>query len=252
MFRFMNKKYKMVCGSVFGLSTVLTLIGMPVMANTIVLTQNSNYSYSDGGEFTAVTTGQNFAGNGYVSGVTSLADGSFQTFCVQNAVDFNPGITYNYAAGSATGANAIQGAIPLSVGAAFLYYEFATDNLTGYNYTAGSGRVTTAGELQAAIWFFMGEGVPSGFPASNQFITLADNSLVNPLAANNGLYGVDVLQLTTVGSTTADQNQLVLTGTGSHVQTAPDGGQTAALLGMSLGGMFLVQLQRRKPAAARI
>ena len=249
----MNKKYNTVCRSVFGLSTVLTLIGMPVMANTIVLTQNSNYSYSDGGEFTAVTTGQNFTGNGYVAGVTSLADGSFQTFCVQNAVEFNPGVTYNYALGNATGPNAVEGAIPLSQGAAFLYYEFATGNLSGYNYTAGSGRVGTAGQLQAAIWYFMGEGLAFGLDTSDPFIALADGNFSNPFAADNGLYGVEVLQLTTVGSTAADQNQLVLTGTGgpdTHLQPAPDGGQTMALLGMSLGGMFL--LQRRKPAAVRI
>jgi hypothetical protein len=228
------------------LSTVLTLIGMPVMANTIVLTQNSNYSYGDGGEFTAVTTGQNFAGNGYVPNVTSLADGSFQTFCVQNTVDFNPGVTYNYTTGNTTGANGIEGGITLTAGAAYLYYEFATGNLSGYTYVAGSGRVTTAGELQAAIWYFMGEGLASGFTTSDQFITLADNNVANPFAANGSLYGVEILQLTTPGSnpSIANQNQLVL--------TAPDGGMTAAMLGMSLAGMFLVQFQQRKPAVSRI
>jgi hypothetical protein len=248
MFRFMKNIYKAVCGSVFGLLMVLTLIGMPVtgMANTIVLTQNSNYSYGDGGEFTAVTTGQSFLGNGYAS--STLVNGGFQTFCVQTLVDFVPGTTYNYSTGNATAANAIQGGITLTEGAAYLYYEFATGNLSGYTYTPGSGRVTTAGELQAAIWYFMGEGLASGFTTSDQFITLADSNLANPFAANNSLYGVEVLQLTTPGSnpSVADQNQLVLT------HGVPDGGTTAALLTMSLAGMFLVQFQQRKPAVSPI
>ena len=132
-----------------------------------------------------------------------------------------------------------QGGIALTEGAAYLYYEFATGNLSGYNYTPGGGRVTTAGQLQAAIWYFMGEGLASGFTTSDQFITLADSNLADPFAANNSLYGVEVLQLTTPGSnpSVADQNQLVLT-------PVPDGGMTAAMLGMSLAGMFLVQFQQ--------
>jgi hypothetical protein len=238
---------KKSCKAVLVVSAVLILIGMPVAvkANTIVLTQNSNYSYGDGGEFTAVTTGQSFLGNGYA--VSTLVNGGFQTFCVQNLVDFNPGVTYNYTTGNATGSNGTEGGISLSEGAAYLYYEFATGNLSGYNYTPGSGRVTTAGQLQAAIWYFMGEGLAPGFTTSDQFITLADNNLADPFAANGSLYGVEILQLTTPGSnpSIANQNQLVL-------MPVTDGGMTAAMLGMGLVGMFLIQFPHRKPAFSRI
>jgi hypothetical protein len=248
---------KKSCKEVLSLLAVLVLIGKPVtmMANTIVLNADSNYSYGGGGEFNAVTTGQDFLGNGYVS--STIINGAFETFCVQTGVDCGPGVSYNYTEASATGANAIQGGITLSIGAAYLYYEFATGNLIGYNYTPGSGRVTTASQLQAALWYFMGEAMPDGFTTSgNPFIAFAGKTLSNPFGANGTSYGVEILQLTTTDSDPiAIQNQLVLTGDGdltSNAQPAPDGGMTAALLGTSLTGMFLIRFQRRESVGRRI
>jgi hypothetical protein len=45
----------------------------------------------------------------------------------------------------------------ISVATAYLYSCFAQGNLSGYNYTTGTGRETCADEVQDAIWYFQGE-----------------------------------------------------------------------------------------------
>jgi hypothetical protein len=279
--------------SILGLSAVAALIGTPaaVMANQVTLAQN-NYSYGDAGEFTASGTGVNPSALGYASSTsTSGTSATFETFCVETEVAFNNGGTYNYTTGAATGNSSSaendgggisspnpQGGTPLSEGAAFLYYEFATGGLgvnynyanTGINSTGSNSRQNEAGELQIAIWYFMGEltvssgmfsSLPFSLPAgmssevsSDPFITLAENALGNGNTTNgytdailaNGVggtdYGVAIMQLTTPGnSNEANQNQLIL--------TVPDGGITLAMLGMGLAGLFFVNFKRTKSVA---
>jgi len=285
--------------SILGLSAVVALIGMPVaaMAGTVSLSLSSslgNYSFGNGsanaGEFAASIQGETQAelsapgGLGYVNGVTSTG-GSFETFCVQNSVDVNTGTPYSYTEASQTGGPkgpTTEGGIALSEGAAFLYYEFATGGLNGslnyetaastYNYANGSttgknaysfSRVNDAGELQAAIWFFMGEpaltGWPStsGSPSSDPFVVLAEDVLGSAQAfdadgtatgeAGDLDYGVAIMQLTSDNGAVVNQNQLILTGTGATC--VPDGGLTLAMLGMGLAGLFFVNLQRTKSVA---
>jgi hypothetical protein len=286
--------------SILGLSAVAALIGTPaaVMANTVTLTQNP-YSFGDAGEFTA--SGVSTTGLGYdVNSQLGIATAStFETFCVQTAVDFNAPGTYGYVTGSATGltpsaengsggtSSNPQPGINLSEGTAYLYYEFATGGLNGslngetsastYNYAnTGNTRQNEAGELQIAIWYFMGELgngnnlslLPSGFTLpkgmstilSDPFITLADNALggtADAMAKNgNGNvasdldYGVSIMQLTSDNGTVANQNQLILNGNGAPaLVTVPDGGMTLAMLGMGLAGLFFVNFQRTKSVA---
>ncbi len=247
----MKNSYK----NVLKLSAVAAVLGMPasLMATQITLTQNSNYSYGDGGEFTAVTSPSAFLGNGYVA--STKVGGGFETFCVESTVVFTPGTTYNYTLSSTTDS---QGQA-LTEGAAYLYYEFATGNLTGYNYTPGSGRATTAGQLQAAIWYLMGGQLGDGFNATtilgDQFYKLALGFLgagsIN--SANNGAYGVDILELTCDNGTPA-QNQLVLTGTppNPHTTPVPENFTTVIFYGASLAGLFLVQARRRQLAGKQV
>ena len=264
------------------LSAVAALIGTPaaVMANPVTLTQN-NYSYLDAGEFTANNTGVNPSTLGYASSTSTSS--TFETFCVETAVDFNPGTGYYYNEGSTTGTGVSgqngQGGIALSEGTAFLYYQFATGNLQSeaaaaedYNYTSGTAgysfsRVNDAGLLQVAIWYFMGESLPGGYTipggysvTTDPFVVLAEAALGGSAKAfdNDGAaagdldYGVAIMQLTTGnGNTgTAAQNQLILTGTGTgNNQSVPDGGMTLVMLGMGLAGLFYVNFQRTKLVA---
>jgi hypothetical protein len=89
----------------------------------------------------------------------------FQTFTLERNEELSPG-TYNWTlshyahAGGSGGAT--DGADPLSNATAGLFLLFNRGLLTNYaghsyDYTSGSGRVASAGELQDAIWYLEGE-----------------------------------------------------------------------------------------------
>jgi hypothetical protein len=228
-------------------------------AGQIVLdAYNGIYPGQGGGEFTAYTS-QNFLGNysplatlsagggPYLSGASTTG---FETFCLETGVDYTPGNwggqTYYYTLGNTTQplpANASSGnGLPLSAGAAYLYYLFGTGHLAGFDYTYGPGRQADDNLLQAAIWAFQGQqtygsyAVPSADPSSPNY----DPYYAGAITALGGLAGADsaytgseveVLQLwSNSNDTGAAQNQLVL---------VPDGGSTAALLGIALSSFAI-------------
>jgi hypothetical protein len=259
---------KNTCKSMLRLSAVATLIGMPVaaMADTVSISLNS-YSYSASGEAAGEFAATDSAGvpAGYAS--TTSTTSTFETFCVQNLVFINTGTPYSSSEAQTTGSSTVQGGLALSEGVAYLYYQFATGNLSGDDYANNQNnntRITDAGELQTAIWYFMGEssGIPSGWPSisGDPFITLAENILgggnatlgaTDAFLANGSGgtdYNVSILQLS--GSGGEVQNQLILTGNGSgNNQSVPDGGVTLVMLGMGLAGLFFVNFQRTKSVA---
>jgi hypothetical protein len=194
-------------------------------ANSIVLNETA-YSYGDGGEFNAVTTPDNFLGS-YAP--AAIMNGGFETFCVESTVTFYPGATYSY-----TLANQDSAGTALTLGAAYLYYEFGTGALSGYNYSSASSRNTDAGELQAAIWYFQGQTIPGGYPAigTDPFVSLAESAAGGTYAdatVANDTYGVDILQLVDTWGDAA-QNQLVLT----PPTTVPETTSTLTLLAAAL------------------
>jgi hypothetical protein len=226
------------------------------MANTVTLYQGS-YSYSVGGEFTAIAS-PDLLGNGYVLSTEQAVSGhgtGFQTFCLETGVTFSPGTQYYYTLGTTTqplsGGGAGSG-LNLTAGAAYLYYEFATGQLAGYNYAnsgPGLSRLDDAGLLQAAIWYLQGNQTYGGYVtptiSNDPFYALA---LAN--ANSSYLSYVDVLQMWTTDNNGVysgpAQNQLVLTGTRPPPSPVPDGGMTIVLLGGALAGL---QALRRKLVA---
>jgi hypothetical protein len=235
------------------------LVSLPwsVLANsgTIFLEQGP-YSYYVGGEFTAFAD-PSIDGN-YASDAlyTIKGDGTgFQTFCVQTTVTFYPGTTYNYSESLASVGS--PDAFPLSQGAAWLYSEFAQGALANYDYAntgtgtsllspgLGATRQTDAGVLQAAIWFLQGDqtyyGYPNGGPGNIYYNAVSNALGANVDAAATGSandYGVEVLNLTTVGyPSQQDQNQLVYLGGVTNQTRVPDRGATLALLALSLAGL---------------
>lgn len=229
-------------------------------ANTLTLNTNSFSDIYQGGEFTANNSGLSLSNYG-ASALLNLNNGEgigFETFCVDIAEEFNPAGTYDYT----LGADIINPDLtdsPLTIGAAWLYAEFATGTLNDYDYalsgtggTTFSSRQAAAGALQSAIWFLQSEGTidnsPSGsYDASNPFEvavasqfsggTIANPDLGGEVAAN-GAYGVDVLVLTNANGGLA-QPQLYL----DAPANLPDHGTTLVLLGIALIG--LVAFQRR-------
>ncbi len=180
----------------------------------------SPYSYLPGGEFTLtpVTGGLQSVLSNYASTTKDINGGTnFETFCVETQVDFTPsswggGTLYAAISNYAIGGNITNGSNnPLTLGAAWLYYEFATGQLQGFDYT-GSNRQTTSGELQEAIWILMGQNhdLPL-FDSNNIFLAEAFIQLgTSETQASNGGYGVYVLNLYNANGSLA-QNQLVLT-----------------------------------------
>jgi hypothetical protein len=231
---------KILSARTLSLVTILTLSSVSLAhANSVVLNQDA-YSYGLGGEFNAVTS-QNFLNN-YVS--STIVNGGFETFCIETTVDFYPGTTYSYTLGSS---DATTPGIPLTLGAAYLYYEFGKGLLSDYNYTDTATRNADAGLLQAAIWYLQGQQVYNNDGSLHDNPTLDGNKFyadainmfgAGATSASNGAYGVEVLQMWGANGSPA-QNQLVL---------VPDGGMTILLLGVSFAGLSLMRFKLKKSA----
>ena len=196
----------------------------PAKAATAVLVQGA-YSYGDGGEFDASTT----------------ANGDFVTFCVQSGVDFYPGTPYGY---NLTQVDS-QGQ-PLTLGAAYLYSQFALGTLAGYDYADPVVRKADAGLLQAAIWGYQNQAVPQGYgyaqptADADAFVALVQAQLGDRATQpSDGAYGVDIMQMYS-GSTPA-QAQLAI---------APEPSQVAAMV--LLGGVLAVGLWLNGRRAVRL
>jgi hypothetical protein len=240
-----------------------------VQANSIVLSQNP-YSYSVGGEF-SLAASDNFIAN-YAPVATF--NGEFETFCAETEIYVQPGLSYTYNLSQQDSLGRY-----LTQGAAFLYYEFATGQLAGYDYATPAARDINgghlqpsslrpmvgpsslaarqfdAGELQVAIWAFQGnQSDPGyGFPslATDPFYQLALDTLGADAAnsPDNGQYGVQILQLW--DGDIAGQNQLVY-----DPIPIPDSASTGGMLALAFVGLvFLVPgrsfLARRPTAGSR-
>ena len=171
----------------------------------------SNYSYSNGGEFCALPNGDLLSVNptlaGYASATADLtaANPYFQTFCIEASEYFTPGTTYNVTISYDIMYNGGQfpSGSPIALGTAWLYSQFAAGTLIGsgalpYDYTYGSGRTTTAGDLQQAIWYLQGEetslvnGGADGTAFYNAALAALGATINDPA---NGAYGVIALNL---------------------------------------------------------
>jgi hypothetical protein len=152
----------------------------------------SAYSPSTMGTIGAVDT----SSGGYSSDLSGQQ--YFQTFCIQSTVNFGPGVSYSVVISPA-----------ITIGTAYLYSQFAAGSLNGYTYTYGSGRSTSAGLLQQAIWWLQGQtrGV------DNSFVTAAGTALGMTAAqlqdAANGAYGVVALDLGVSSAPAQDQLAII-------------------------------------------
>jgi len=134
-----------------------------------MLTGPASFSYGNGGEFTAITSG--FLG-------------TFQTFCIEDNEYIAAGsgsYTYRINSGAVAGGISGQDATDpftgsrmdnISIGTAWLYSQFRKGTLAGYDYANDAGHYTSAGDLQNAIWYLEGEG-----GVNNNYVTLAETTL---------------------------------------------------------------------------
>ena len=216
----------------------VVIAGPAAMADSIFLTQNS-YSFSNGGEFTARTSPEDFL-DSYLP--ATIVNGGFETFCVEASVYFHPGTGYYYTLSNIDS----QGRV-LTEGAAFLYSQFAEGALSGYDYFDSGNRRNDAGELQAAIWHLQGnQSGESDYPgggAGNPFYDLAVNSLGadGVTAPDDGRYSVEILQLWDAANN-ACQNQLVVNPSETNVPEY----SSSSLLAMGLAWAFFERRRIRR------
>ena len=161
----------------------------------------SESGHTGGGEF-GVTS---------INGLTALSMGSgagisgdvFQTFCLERNEVLSPG-TYNWSLGTAAHNGGVGGATnnsdPISAATALLFTKFWNGTLTNYaghsyNYTAGSGRVASAAELQDAIWFLEDELTSSQMDHNSTAWAWAQQAL-SDAGTSTSIGNVRVLTLT--------------------------------------------------------
>ena len=224
------------------------------------------YSYGNGGEFRAVANADlssvvnwgaySTATKGIVGasdtgswGYNSSMAGQryFQTFCIEATEEFYPGTPY----GASISGNALYGhlgaspGVPVTLGTAWLYSQFAKGTLSTYDYTYGSGRSGTAGSLQQAIWYLQGEngGV------DNSLVTLALTAVggaANLFHAANGAFGVEALN---VGDPGTAQDQLVIITDAIRARLLAVPEPTTMVAGAGALGLALLGIGRARRAS---
>lgn len=157
----------------------LLVAGSAVAAPTVTLTRIPGYYSGDGGEF-QLTPNQELQN-------LSLEVGPYPSFCMEQSELVTIGGVYDVAiateallGGGNNGPTGPQGGDALDPMTAYLYQEFRSGTLGGYDYDPLGGRGASAGALQDVIWYLEDEIGKTWTDGDNslqdQFYTAALNS----------------------------------------------------------------------------
>src|SRR6266496_3236127 len=117
--------------SLTSLSAAALLLGAAInaKANSLTITQSSQYSYSDGGEFTVTSNDAQIQGLLGLYNSKAIVNGGFEVFCLEYNQSFYSGASYSYAFSDAAIPGGVAGGVngrdPVSLGSAWLYSQFA-------------------------------------------------------------------------------------------------------------------------------
>ena len=196
---------KKVLRLVLLMGLVLAFLVGVANADQVNVDRLTGYYQGDGGEFTIEILNSSSGPDlnsvlQYYNDNTKNIGGtapSFQSFCAELSVKIPvPGGPFDAAIGG-----------PVSIGTAWLYLQFLSGTLAGYDYT-GSGRAADAGALQNTIWWLQGD---LSTKPTNQFTTMVYRTFDDPTVQNNGAYPVSILDLNNPGGGGAVQDMLVRT-----------------------------------------
>jgi len=149
----MKKKFVFFSILVFAVCSATAMAGMTV-------TLQSSYGTTGGGEIIVAPLGFDFT-------PFSLGESAgFETFCVEKDEYYHPGSTYDVEISNGAVRGGVSGQEPagsdydpLDPMTAYLYNQFITHSLTGYDYdnTSSGGRAASADALQHVIWYIEAE-----------------------------------------------------------------------------------------------
>jgi hypothetical protein len=207
--QFMKKLLLIIC---LVLALLITMAPQS-QAYTITIDRINGYYSGNGGEFNVAPA--TLPGvSGYVA--STLVNNrygvlGFETFCLETTEYVTIPGTYDAEFNSKAILGQTVTGDPISVGTAWLYDQFARGVLSNYDYVAGAGRATSAGQLQATIWWLEQESGYNdpGNVFSNMVITYFGSSINAMVDATLGQYGVWVLNLKAIDTGARAQDQLV-------------------------------------------
>jgi hypothetical protein len=204
-------------------------VSVQAMAATVTVTQGSVASAEGGGPFTLSLTGDLTLNGNKIANSGSV----FTSFCIEFSEHIYLNSTYTAAinpdeSAVTGGGGAVNGADRLSVGTAYLFSKHHADSFNKDTATA----------FQYALWYLEDEkSLTADQILNNTYLQEVINDLHMSLAtikatdAAVGQYDVYVLNLTSNG--VKAQDQLIYA-------PVPDGGLTALLLGIGVGGLALL------------
>jgi len=183
-------------------SVLMAMVVAPsVMGATVTVNRIPGYFNWVGGEYTLTPSADwNWVLNYFDSKTKGIGGGQdFQSFCIETNEPVLQGPTYNVVFND----KAVLGGVgpsgdPLSVGAAWLYYDFLRGILANYDYLppVGGARNLSGYALQQTIWWIEGElGEPAPVNIFSAMVIAQFGSALGAKADNNGLYPVAVLNL---------------------------------------------------------
>lgn len=165
------------------------------------------YQAGNGGEFTLIAGGGlDYVIKYYSTDASGFAQTSttktFQSFCLEELEYIYAGEIDKAVINDGAVLGGVNGKDPISIGTAWLYAQFASGTLAGYDYTIN--RKASATALQNTIWWLEGEAVD---PTNSNIFRKAvvdEFGEADAIANNNGAYAVSVLNLTYNGKLRQD------------------------------------------------
>jgi len=225
-------------------------------AGTVVVTRDNNkYSGSPGGMGAGEMGVTSFTGATSVSMASGvgISGNLFQTFCLETNENITTGTTLSW---STLGTAAVNGGYsggspdPLDARTAYLYHQFVSGSLSGYNYAQGGGRVASATALQLAIWQIEGEIQPGALTTAYGGNTQAQAWVAAATAAvaSGAWSGIGNVRIINPVTANGDEQQSLLIETTTVVSPVPL--PPAAMLGIglmaALGGIGALRRRNRQ------